>query len=146
MNVKSGLGLFAEALGPIVACSDFEVETVNIAAIVFILDAHIWDGDFAIHHFEIELIRYEDSFVSSVFVGPHPGKGLVEVLLKFEVEDDSTNLAARALDFSSDFLIEPVEIGVVSGLLRLHQAIVGSLPTGDELRTFNEPMAILCQS
>jgi hypothetical protein len=34
---------------------------------------------------------------------------LVEVLLKLEVEDDSTNLAARTLDFSGDFLVEPVE-------------------------------------
>jgi hypothetical protein len=37
-HVKSGLGLFTEPLRPIVAGSDFEVETANIAAIVFILD------------------------------------------------------------------------------------------------------------
>ena len=69
---------------------------------------------------------------------------MVEVLLKLEVEDDSTNLAARALDFSGDFLVEPIEIGVVSGLLRLHKAMVGSLPTGDKLRALKEPMAVLC--
>lgn len=71
---------------------------------------------------------------------------MVEVLLKLEVEDDSTNLATRAPDFSGDFLVEPVEIGVVSGLLRLHKAMVGGLPTGDDLRALKEPMATLCQS
>jgi hypothetical protein len=69
---------------------------------------------------------------------------LVEVPLKFEVEDDSTNLTARALDFSGDSLVEPVEIGVVSGLLGLHKAMVGSLPTGDKLRALKEPLAVLC--
>ena len=43
-HVKPGLGLFAETLGPIVASGDFEVETANIAAVIFILDAQVGDG------------------------------------------------------------------------------------------------------
>jgi hypothetical protein len=52
-HVKSGLDLFTEALGPIVACSDFEIETANIAAIVLILDPKVGNGNFVIHHFEV---------------------------------------------------------------------------------------------
>jgi hypothetical protein len=80
-HVESGFGLFAEALGPIVACGDFEIETVNIAAIVFILDAQVGDGNLAIHDFQIELVGNGNSFVPRVFVGPHPRKGSIEVFL-----------------------------------------------------------------
>src|SRR5258708_13650761 len=52
-------------------------------------------------------------------------------------------LSVRSL---GDFLVEPVEIGVVSSLLRLHKAMVGSLSTGAELSTLKEPVTILCQS
>ncbi len=37
--MESGFGLFAEALGSIVASSYFEVEPAHIAAIVLILDS-----------------------------------------------------------------------------------------------------------
>ena len=61
--MESGLGLFAEALGPIVASRDFKIETANIAAVVLILDAQVWNWNLAIHHFQIELVGYEDPFI-----------------------------------------------------------------------------------
>ena len=72
---------------------------MNIAALVLVFDTQVWDGNLAIHYFQIELVGNGDSFIPRVFVRPHPGKGLVEVFLQLEVEDDAANLAARALDF-----------------------------------------------
>jgi len=92
--MESSLSLFTEALGPIVAGSDFKVEMANIAAVVFILDAQVRNGNLAMHHFQIELARDRDSFVSLVFVGPHPRKGSVEVFLQLEVEDNAPDFAA----------------------------------------------------
>jgi len=73
-------------------------------------------------------------------------KGLVEVFLQLEVENDATNLAARPLDFPCYLVVQPVKIGVVSGFLGLHKSVVGGLPMGDQLRPFEKAVAVLCQS
>ena len=48
-----------------------------VPAVVLIFNAQVGYGNFAVHHFQIELARNEDSFIVWVFIGPHPGKGLV---------------------------------------------------------------------
>ncbi len=93
-EMKSGLGLLAKPLGPVVAGSNFQVEAADFPAVILILDTQVGDGNFAVYDLEVELIRNEDSLIPRVLVGPHPREGLVEVFLQFEVEHDAADFPA----------------------------------------------------
>src|ERR1700733_1069668 len=80
-EMKSRLGLLTKPLGPVVAGSNFEVEAAGFPAVILIFDTQVGDGNLAVYDLEVELVRNEDSFVPRVFVGAHPGEGLVEVFL-----------------------------------------------------------------
>src|SRR5260370_36318332 len=144
--MESGFGLLSKALGPVVTGGDFKVEVPDFPAVVLVLNAEIGNWDLVIHDLQVELVRDEDAFVGRVFVRPHPGESLVEIFLEFEVEDDAPNLSSRAFDFCCDLLIQPVEIGVVAGLLGLHKTVVRRLPIGDKLGTLKESVAVLRKS
>jgi hypothetical protein len=103
----------------------------------------VGNGNLAVYDLEVEMVRDEDSFVPRIFVGPHPGEGLIEVFLQFEVEDDAADFPARVLDVFCDLLIQPVEIGIVPGFLGFDKAVIGGLPMGDELSSLQKPEAIL---
>jgi integrase len=47
-----------------------EPRVLSVDEFLHILE-HIGNGNLAIHHFQIELVGNEDSFVARVFVGPH---------------------------------------------------------------------------
>jgi len=93
-HMKAGLGLFAKPLGPIVASRYFQTEAADFPTVILIFDSQVGNGNLAIDHFQIESVRNRDSFVLWVLIGPYAGKGLVEVFLQLEVEDDAANLPA----------------------------------------------------
>ena len=145
-EVESGFGFFGETLGAVITCRDFEVKASEFSALVLVLDAKVGNRNLIVHNFEVAFICHPDSLVGQFLVGIDPRQLPVEVLLEFVVKDDTAKLAARIVNFPSDLVVEPVEIGVVACFLGLYEAVVDCLPIGDELCSFKKSVAIFCQS
>jgi hypothetical protein len=146
-QMESGLRLFGESLRAVITRGDFEVKATDFSALVLVLDAKVGDRNLAVHNFEVVFVCDPDALVGEVFVGIDPSELTVQLLLEFVVEDNATNLTARAVNFIGYLVVEPVEVCIVTGFLGLDEAVVNRLSFGNELRLGKKSMAGLreCQ-
>ena len=103
-----------------------------------VLDAQIGHWNLSIHNLKAVLLGDSVSCVRVVFFRRHLGQIAIQISLEFIVEEHADRPASAALDAGSLFLIEPVEIGVVSDFARFQQTVVDGLIVGKLVRRSSE--------
>ncbi len=144
-QVESSLGLLGKPLRAVITRGDFEGKATEFSALVLILDAKVGDRYLVVYNFEVVLVCDPDSLVGQVLVGIDPRQLPVQLLLELVVEDNATNLAARAVNFFSYLVIEAVEVSVMTGFLGLDEAVIDRLSIGNQIFALKKLVSLLGQ-
>ena len=144
-EVESSLGFLGESLRAIVPRGDFEVQATEFPAFVFILNAKVGDRNLVVYNFEVVFVCDSDSFIGQFLIRIDLRQLPVELLFQFIVKDNAADLASHFKNFPGNFVIEAVEIGIVTGFLGLDEAVIGRLPFGNEIATRKKLMSLFGQ-
>lgn len=115
--MESSLRFLSQYLRPVITRGDFEVQATNFPALVLVLDAKVWYSNLAVYNLEVVFTDEPDSLVDWVLVGVDSRQLAVQLTFEFIVEDDAANLAADSVNLLGDFVVEPVEVGIMAGFL-----------------------------
>jgi hypothetical protein len=102
---------------PVVTGSDFEVQATNVSALVLVLDAKVRYNNLAVYNFEVIFACEPDSLVDWVLVGMDSRQVPVQLPFEFIVEDDTADLAADSVNLLGHLVVEPIKVGIMTGLL-----------------------------
>src|SRR6266568_3931416 len=122
IELEASAGLLGESTRAVMFGGEFEVPPLNLVVVlVEILDAEVRDRNPSGHNLEVISLGnfFPRSFPVTALVRRGARKARIELSFQFVIELDAENSAATALDLIADFVIEPIEIGIVKGFLGL---------------------------
>ena len=67
-QMESCFGLLRESLRPVITCSDFKVQAVEVSALVLVFDAKVRDRNLVVHNFEVVFVCDSDSLVGQFLI------------------------------------------------------------------------------
>src|SRR5713226_7552352 len=94
-QMESGLRFLCQSLRPVITRSDFEVQAMDVSALVLVLDAKVRHRNLVVYNFEVVFACEADSLVGGVLVGIDPRELPVQLPFKFVVEDNTADPPPR---------------------------------------------------
>src|SRR3989442_13907288 len=100
---------------------------MDVSALILILNTKVRHRNFVFYDVEVVLACEPDSFVGQFLIRVDLRELPVQLPFEFVVEDNPTNIAADAVNFFGDFVVEPVKVSIMAGLLCLDEPVIKRL-------------------
>src|SRR5258708_30238130 len=106
---------------------------MDVSALILVLDANVRHRNFAIYDVEVVFACEPDSLVGQFLIGIDLRELPVQLPFEFVVKDDTSDLAANAVNFFGDFVVEPVKVGIMTGFLSFDESVIDRLSIWNQI-------------
>src|SRR5712691_8061495 len=100
---------------------------MEVSALVLILDTKVGDGNLVVHNFEVVLACEPDSLVGQFLIRIDLRELPVQLPFEFVVEDNTADLPPGAVNFFGHFVIEAIEVSIMTGFFSFDEAVINRL-------------------